>query len=39
MKYETLPHGEQIPKLGFGTWKIGGGSYADPKLDPVSLAE
>ena len=38
MKYETLSNGEQIPKLGFGTWKIGGGSYADPKLDPVSLA-
>ncbi len=38
MKYETLPNGEQIPKLGFGTWKIGGGSYAEPKLDSVSLA-
>ena len=38
MKYETLHNGEQIPKLGFGTWKIGGGSYADPKLDSVSLA-
>ncbi|MDQ3004661.1 MAG: aldo/keto reductase [Chloroflexota bacterium] len=38
MKYETLPNGEQIPKLGFGTWKIGGGSYPDPKLDSVSLA-
>lgn len=37
MKYETL-HGLSIPKLGFGTWKIGGGSYADPKLDSVSLA-
>jgi len=38
MKYETLPNGEQIPKLGFGTWKIGGGSYPDPTLDSVSLA-
>ena len=37
MKYETL-HGLLIPKIGFGTWKIGGGSYADPKLDSVSLA-
>ena len=37
MKYETLPN-LTIPKLGFGTWKIGGGSYADPKLDSVSLA-
>lgn len=37
MKHETL-HGLSIPKLGFGTWKIGGGSYADAKLDSVSLA-
>jgi len=37
MKYETLPN-LTIPKLGFGTWKIGGSSYADPKLDSVSLA-
>ena len=36
MKYETI-HGTSIPKLGFGTWKIGGGSYADPKLDAASL--
>lgn len=36
MKFETL-HGLSIPKLGFGTWKIGGGSYADPKLDSASL--
>ena len=36
MKYETV-HGLSIPKLGFGTWKIGGGSYADPKLDSASL--
>jgi diketogulonate reductase-like aldo/keto reductase len=36
MKYETLPN-LTIPELGFGTWKIGGGSYADPKLDSVSL--
>ena len=35
--YETIFNGEQIPKLGFGTWKIGGGSYADPKLDSASL--
>ncbi|MEO5886497.1 MAG: aldo/keto reductase [Anaerolineales bacterium] len=27
-----------LPKLGFGTWKIGGSSYADPKLDSVSQA-
>lgn len=36
MKYETLGS-LSIPKLGFGTWKIGGGSYADPKLDSASL--
>lgn len=35
--YETISHGEQIPKIGFGTWKIGGGSRADPKLDSISL--
>lgn len=37
MKYETI-HGATLPKIGFGTWKIGGGSYADPKFDSVSLA-
>lgn len=37
MKYETI-HDVTIPKIGFGTWKIGGGSYADPKLDSHSLA-
>ena len=36
MKYETLGS-LSIPKLGFGTWKIGGGSYADLKLDSASL--
>ena len=36
MKYETL-HNLTLPKLGFGTWKIGGSSYADPKLDSASL--
>lgn len=36
MKHETL-HNLTIPKLGFGTWKIGGGSYADLKLDSASL--
>ena len=37
MIYETIRN-EQIPKIGFGTWKIGGGSYADRKLDSASLA-
>ena len=35
--YETIFNGKQIPKIGFGTWSIGGGSRADPKLDSVSL--
>ena len=38
MIYETIFNGEKIPKIGFGTWKIGGGSRADPKLDSISLA-
>lgn len=37
MKYETI-HNVTLPKIGFGTWKIGGGSRPDPKLDSVSLA-
>lgn len=37
MKNETV-HGVSVPKIGFGTWNIGGGSYADPSLDSVSLA-
>ena len=36
MKYETV-HGVFVPKIGFGTWSIGGGSYPDPKLDSASL--
>ncbi|MGZ9221432.1 MAG: aldo/keto reductase [Anaerolineales bacterium] len=38
MIYETIFDGKQIPKIGFGTWRIGGDSRADPKLDPISLA-
>jgi len=37
MKYETL-NGTRIAKIGFGTWKIGGGSYANPSQDARSLA-
>ena len=37
MKYETL-NGTRVPKIGFGTWKIGGGSYADRSQDARSLA-
>ncbi|HLO17221.1 MAG TPA: aldo/keto reductase, partial [Anaerolineales bacterium] len=36
MNSETV-HGISVPKVGFGTWKIGGDSYPDPKLDPASL--
>jgi len=36
MKYETI-HNLTLPKIGFGTWSIGGGSYADLKLDSASI--
>jgi len=36
MKYETLPN-LTLPKIGFGTWKIGGGSTADPELDSALM--
>jgi diketogulonate reductase-like aldo/keto reductase len=36
MKYETI-HNVTLPKIGFGTWSIGGGSYPDPSLDPASM--
>ena len=38
MKYESLPSlALTLPKIGFGTWNIGGGSSANPKLDSASL--
>ena len=37
MKYETI-NKLQIPKIGFGTWKIGGESSPNPKVDSISLA-
>lgn len=37
MEYETI-NGTRLPKIGFGTWKIGGGSHADPSQDERSLA-
>ncbi len=37
MKYETLPD-LQIPKVGFGTWTIGGEGKADPTLEERSVA-
>jgi len=36
MKYETL-HNERIPKIGFGTWSIGGGMSPDTSRDARSL--
>lgn len=49
MKFETLPNtstrpiGQSVqhltlPKIGYGTWKIGGGSIANPSTDSVSIA-
>src|SRR6266542_3331885 len=35
MKYENV-HDVSIPKIGFGTWRLGGESYPDPKLDAAS---
>ena len=37
MRFETI-HGLTLPKIGFGTWQIGGGSSADPKTDYLSMA-
>jgi len=36
MKNETIPT-LTLPKIGFGTWSIGGGSRANPKLDSASM--
>jgi diketogulonate reductase-like aldo/keto reductase len=36
MKYETV-HNITLPKIGFGTWSIGGGSHPNPRLDSDSL--
>jgi diketogulonate reductase-like aldo/keto reductase len=37
MKFESCQK-LNLPKIGFGTWKIGGGSFADPSIDSRSLA-
>lgn len=37
MKYETID-GIHLPKIGFGTWRIGGNSYAKPSEDARSLS-
>lgn len=36
MKFETV-HKTTLPKIGFGTWEIGGGSHPDPTKDAASL--
>jgi len=36
MRYENI-HNLQIPKIGFGTWQIGGRDRADPSSDEKSL--
>ncbi len=36
MKFETI-HNVTLPKIGFGTWSIGGDSYPDRKLDSASM--
>jgi diketogulonate reductase-like aldo/keto reductase len=36
MKHEIV-HGANLPKIGFGTWSIGGGTSPDPKLDTASM--
>jgi diketogulonate reductase-like aldo/keto reductase len=37
MRYETLQD-LSIPKIGFGTWRIGGEGNPDPARDAISLA-
>jgi diketogulonate reductase-like aldo/keto reductase len=37
MEYESL-HNLRIPKIGFGTWRIGGENSPDPAQDAHSLA-
>jgi diketogulonate reductase-like aldo/keto reductase len=37
MKYETIPS-VTLPKIGFGTWKIGGSMSANHSMDAQSLA-
>jgi len=36
MRYETI-HGKQIPKIGFGTWTIGGQGSADLSADEGAI--
>ncbi len=36
MKYETV-HNVTLPKIGFGAWNIGGGTYPDLSQDSASM--
>ncbi|CAG0965604.1 aldehyde reductase [Anaerolineales bacterium] len=36
MRYETL-HNLTLPKIGFGTWTIGGETSPDPSIDSASI--
>lgn len=36
MRHETV-HNVTLPKIGFGTWSIGGGTSPDMKLDSASM--
>ena len=36
MKYETIQN-LTLPKIGFGTWEIGGESFPDPTTDSASM--
>jgi diketogulonate reductase-like aldo/keto reductase len=36
MKYETV-HSLTLPKIGYGTWRIGGETSPDPSADSVSM--
>lgn len=38
LKYETLFNNENIQKIGFGTWRIGGGSFPERSQDERALA-
>jgi diketogulonate reductase-like aldo/keto reductase len=38
LKFEVLPNDERIQKIGFGTWRIGGGSFPDRSQDKRALA-
>jgi diketogulonate reductase-like aldo/keto reductase len=38
LKYEVLPNDERIQKIGFGTWRIGGGSFPDRSQDDRALS-